>query len=59
MRNTRLLSLAIYLLAGWLVAMPFGMRGWWMALLIFLLARGLSLLWRSRIRIGPAFPGQT
>lgn len=55
MRNTMLLSLAIYLLAGALLAIPFGIVGWWMALLVFLLARGLSLVWRWRVRVGPAF----
>ena len=55
MRNMMLLSLIIYLVAGWLLAIPFGIAGWWMALLIFLLARGLTLMWRARTRVGTAF----
>jgi len=55
MRNMMLLSLAVYLITGWLLAMPFGIVGWWIALLVFLLTRGLTLVWRSRVRIGPAF----
>ena len=54
-RNMMLLSLVVYLAAGVLLAIPLGIVGWWIALLIFLLARGLSLVWRSRARIGPAF----
>ena len=56
MRNTMLLSLVIYLAAGTLLAIPFGIVGWWIALLAFLLVRGLSLAWRYRIRVGAAFP---
>jgi MATE family multidrug resistance protein len=55
MRNAMLASVAIYLVAGWLLAMPLGIVGWWIALLVFLLARGLTLLWRMQVRVGPAF----
>jgi MATE family multidrug resistance protein len=58
MRNAMLVSLGVYLVAGWLLAMPLGITGWWIALLVFLATRGLTLLWRSRVRIGPAFAGQ-
>ncbi|WP_244644697.1 MATE family efflux transporter [Azorhizobium oxalatiphilum] len=39
MRNLMLASLAVYLLA-WFVLRPFGNAGLWMALLVFLMARG-------------------
>jgi multidrug resistance protein, MATE family len=58
MRNAMLVSLAVYLVAGWLLAKPLGITGWWIALLVFLATRGLTLLWRSRVRIGPAFADQ-
>jgi len=56
MRNTMLLSLVIYLIAVWLLSSLFGITGLWIALLVFLMARGLTLVWRSRVRIGTAFP---
>ena len=55
MRNAMLASVAVYLVAGWLLAMPLGIIGWWIALLAFLATRGFTLLWRMGVRVGPAF----
>ena len=49
MRNTMLLSLAIFLLAALTLMPPFGNHGLWMALNAFLLARGILLY----ARMGP------
>ena len=55
MRNMMLLSLVVYF-AVWAVAIgPFGNRGLWTALIVFLGARGLSLLWISRHRAAETF----
>ena len=43
MRNMMLISIAIYLASWWVLTQSFGIHGLWMALLIFLGARGLSL----------------
>jgi len=43
MRNMMLISIAIYLASWWVLTPSFGIHGLWMALLIFLGARGLSL----------------
>jgi MATE family multidrug resistance protein len=56
MRNMMLLSLAVYLVVGWLLSLALGIVGWWIGLLVFLLVRGLTLAWRARARVGPAFP---
>lgn len=37
------ISLAVFLAASWLLAVPFGNHGLWAALLIFMAARGLTL----------------
>ena len=55
MRNMMLVSLAVYLGAWWALSGPLGVTGLWVALLIFLSLRGLTLLWRSRARAGLAF----
>jgi Na+-driven multidrug efflux pump len=55
MRNTMLLALALYLAIGTLLAVPLGIVGWWIALLVFLLMRGLLLVWRYRVRVHAAF----
>jgi MATE family multidrug resistance protein len=55
MRNAMLASVAVYLLAGVLLGSWLGIVGWWMALLIFLLVRGFSLLWLERLRVRTAF----
>lgn len=56
MRNAMLVSVAIYLATGWLAASILGITGWWIALLVFLVVRGIALTWRFSVRIGPAFP---
>jgi MATE family multidrug resistance protein len=55
MRNAMLVSLAIYLIAGLLLGIVLGIVGWWLGLLIFLLARGLTLVWRHSVRVHSAF----
>ena len=55
MRNMMLVSLVVYL-AAWALLMPaFGNHGLWLALLIFLGVRGLSLGWISRRRAAETF----
>jgi len=55
MRNMMLLSLALYL-AVWAVAEPlWGAHGLWLAMLVFLSARGFTLAWRCGIRTRAAF----
>jgi MATE family multidrug resistance protein len=56
MRNMMLLSLAVYFAVWWALSGPLGVTGLWLALLTFLGLRGLTLLWRSRTRVGLAFP---
>jgi len=56
MRNMMLLSVAAYLAVWWALSGPLGVTGLWIALLAFLGLRGLTLLWRSRARVGLAFP---
>ena len=58
MRNMMLVSLVAYLVAWWVLERLLGIAGLWLALLVFLLARGLTLVWRARVRIGPAFSDQ-
>lgn len=55
MRNTMLLALAVYFAAWWPLEATLGVTGLWLALLVFLAVRGLSLVWRARVRIGPEF----
>ncbi|HVY19444.1 MAG TPA: MATE family efflux transporter [Bauldia sp.] len=55
MRNTMLFALAVYLAAGVALGAFLGITGWWIALLVFLLTRGASLLWRSRVRVRSTF----
>jgi MATE family multidrug resistance protein len=55
MRNMMLVSLAAYLGAWWVLERALGVTGLWLALLVFLAVRGLTLVWRARVRIGPAF----
>jgi len=47
MRNMMILSLALYI-ASFFLLRPLGNTGLWLALLLFLLARGLTLAWRYR-----------
>ncbi len=42
MRNMMILSLAVFMLAWWLLEAPFGNHGLWAALNIFFVARGLT-----------------
>ena len=56
MRNMMLVSFAAFLLVWWFAAEPLGNHGLWLALLVFLGLRGLTLLWRCRGRIPGAFP---
>jgi MATE family multidrug resistance protein len=58
MRNMMLVSLAAYLAAWLFLEAAFGIAGVWLALLVFLAVRGLTLVWRARVRIGPAFSDQ-
>ena len=56
MRNMMLLSLALYLIVWWVLTPPIGVAGLWIALLVFLGVRGISLLWRTRAKVRTAFP---
>jgi multidrug resistance protein, MATE family len=55
MRNMMLLSLALYL-ASFYVLRPYGNTGLWLALLLFLIARGFTLAWRYRTLSVLSFP---
>ena len=55
MRNMMLVSIAVYLGSWWLLKEPFGIHGLWMALLIFLGARGFSLAFMCRKRARETF----
>ena len=55
MRNMMFVALGAYLLVWWPLEWAFGITGVWLALLVFLIVRGATLVWRSRVRIGPAF----
>lgn len=46
MRNMMIVSLAIFMLAWWLLAGPFGNHGLWAALNIFFVARGITFAMR-------------
>ncbi len=58
MRNMMLLSFAAYLVMLFVLAPAFGNHGLWASLHVFLLARGLSLLSRLRIRVKQAFTAE-
>jgi len=55
MRNMMLLSLVVYLAVWFVLAPPLGMAGLWIAVLVFVGVRGLSLWWISRRKLGAAF----
>jgi MATE family multidrug resistance protein len=55
MRNMMLVSLAIYLAVWWALSPSLGIDGLWIALLIFLGIRGVTLYWRCRARVVTAF----
>ncbi len=54
MRNLMLASLALYF-AAWAALRPFGNNGLWLALLIFLLARGCFQAFRYRALLETSF----
>lgn len=57
MRNMMLVSLVVYI-ALWAVLAPtLGITGLWIALLVFVGVRGLTLLWISRAKVESAFAG--
>ena len=56
MRNMMLLSLAVYLAVWWVLAPLLGIAGLWIALLVFLGVRGVTLYWRCRAPSGERFP---
>jgi MATE family multidrug resistance protein len=56
MRNMMLLSLAVYLAVWWALSPLLGNDGLWIALLVFLGIRGVTLYWRCRARKATAFP---
>ena len=57
MRNMMLVSLVVYI-ALWAVLAPtLGIAGLWIALLVFVGVRGLTLLWISRAKVEAAFGG--
>lgn len=56
MRNMMLVSLAAGGLVWWLAVPAFGNHGLWLALWVFLAARGLTLLARFPACLGRAFP---
>ena len=58
MRNMMLLSLAVYLAAWWVLAPILGMTGLWIALLVFVGVRGVTLLWRTPAKMRSAFGEQ-
>jgi MATE family multidrug resistance protein len=55
MRNMMLLSLAVYLAVWWALWPTLGVYGLWIALLVFLGIRGVTLYWRCRARVATAF----
>ncbi len=55
MRNMMLASLALYLAVWWWAEPALGTHGLWLALIVFLSARGFSLAWRCRARIRETF----
>jgi len=55
MRNGMLISLGIFLLAGWTLIPRLGNHGLWLALMLFMVARALTLgAWYPRIERGMA-----
>jgi MATE family multidrug resistance protein len=55
MRNMMLASLVAYLATWWLAVPAFGNHGLWLALLVFLSVRGVTLAWRCRARAEQEF----
>jgi MATE family multidrug resistance protein len=50
-----LASLVAYLATWWLAVPAFGNHGLWLALLVFLSVRGVTLAWRCRARAEQKF----
>ena len=55
MRNMMLASLLLYLATWWVLTPLYGNNGLWIAIWVFLAARGFSLWWISRRRIRESF----
>ncbi len=55
MRNMMLVSVAVYLLVWWLATPVLGNHGLWLALNVFLAARGLTLYLRMGVRVRETF----
>ena len=56
MRNMMLFSLVVYLALWWVLGPLLGIAGLWIAILVFVGVRGLTLLWRSFRLVETAFP---
>jgi MATE family multidrug resistance protein len=56
MRNMMLLSVLVYLIAWLCLAPLYGNHGLWIALLVFLSARSITLYWRMRRLLPLTFP---
>lgn len=56
MRNMMLLSLVVYLAVWFVLAPPLGMVGLWIAFLVFVGVRGVTLFWICRAKSRTAFP---
>ena len=56
MRNMMLLSVLVFLVAWFSLAPFFGNHGLWIALLVFLSARSITLYWRMRRLVPLTFP---
>jgi MATE family multidrug resistance protein len=56
MRNMMLVSVVVYLAVWFALAPPLGMAGLWIALLVFVGVRGLTLWWICRAKTRRAFP---
>lgn len=55
MRNMMLLSLFCYIATWWVLTPILGNHGLWIALLVFLGVRGVTLAWRCRVRMHQTF----
>lgn len=56
LRNMMLLSLVVFLIAWWLLMPLYGNHGLWIALLIFVGVRGITLSLRYPVRLRRSFP---
>ncbi|MEK6204379.1 MAG: MATE family efflux transporter, partial [Amylibacter sp.] len=46
MRNMMLISVIVYMLSLWALLEPYGNHGLWASMLLFLIARGITLGWK-------------